>query len=211
MVNRRRFAAHHRTGALPAAVTNSPLLADRPVRASICQEISRAEVQQIPLGWSIGSDPAHGQDLCLPRSQIPLCWRHPSPREKWRRWEAWRPQNPLQGSEVLIAHVGQIRSRIDLNRLGRFAVAAIKDGLCGRNASRRRGFRVLHDCGQGVDRVLRALAGGICDVAEYPSRLDRRWPLGPPCRVAALARTKACRSPSPSRHFACLRLFVRLF
>jgi hypothetical protein len=62
--------------------------------------------------------------------------------------------------------VGQIRSRIDLNRLGRLAVAAIKDGLCGRNASRRRGFRVRHDCEQGVDRVLRPLAGGICDVAE---------------------------------------------
>jgi hypothetical protein len=62
--------------------------------------------------------------------------------------------------------VGQIRSRIDLNRLGRLAVAAIKDGLCGRNASRSRGFRVLHDCKQGVDRVLRPLAGGIRDVAE---------------------------------------------
>ena len=69
--------------------------------------------------------------------------------------------------------MGQIRSRIDLNRLGRLAVAAIEEGLRGRNASRRRGFRVLHDCEQGVDRVLCALAGGIRDVAEYPSRLDR--------------------------------------
>jgi hypothetical protein len=95
---------------------------------------------------SNGRSGASSRGGCLPPSRIFLCWRHPSPREKRRRWEARGPQNALQGSEVLIAHVGQIRSRIDLNRLGRLAVAAIKDGLCGRNASRCRRFRVRHDC-----------------------------------------------------------------
>jgi hypothetical protein len=51
---------------------------------------------------------------------------------------------------------------------------------------------------EGVDRVLRALARGIGDVAEYPSRLDRRgwfrpcrqmplWPAGSSLSVAHLA------------------------
>lgn len=49
-----------------------------------------------------------GDDSLLP-SQIFLCRRHPAPREKWRRWEIGGPQNPLQGFEVLVAQMRQIR------------------------------------------------------------------------------------------------------
>jgi hypothetical protein len=102
------------------------------------------------------------------------------------------PQNPLQCFEVLVAQVGQIWFCIDLNRLGRFAVAAIEEGLRGRNAGRRRGFRVLHYDEQGIDRILRALARGSEDIAEYSSRLNGRWPLGPSCWIAALPGPETC-------------------
>jgi hypothetical protein len=53
--------------------------------------------------------PHLGRDDSLLPSQIFLCRRHPAPREKWRRWEVGGPQNPLQGFEVLVAQMRQIR------------------------------------------------------------------------------------------------------
>ena len=69
------------------------------------QQLLHSSTSTMSLGYARLTS---GDDSLLP-SQIFLCRRHPAPREKWRRWEIGGPQNPLQGFEVLVAQMRQIR------------------------------------------------------------------------------------------------------
>ena len=67
----------------------------------------------------------------------------------------------VEGVKLLVAQQSQIYPNIDIDRLVRPAVATIQEGHRRGNASRRRGFRVFHYCGQRVDGVQRQLPSGL--------------------------------------------------
>ena len=67
----------------------------------------------------------------------------------------------VEGVKLLVAEQSQIDPVFHINRLVRFAMATIQEGHRRGNASRRRGFRVLHNCGQRVEGVQCELASGL--------------------------------------------------
>jgi hypothetical protein len=90
----------------------------------------------------------------------------------------------VEGVKLLVAEKSQINPDIDVNRLIRPSVATIQEGhRCG-NASRRRGFRVLHYRGQRVDGVKCHLASGLPCAKDDPPDLDRLGRLRPAARIA---------------------------
>ena len=71
-----------------------------------------------------------------------------------------------------------------IDSLERPSVATIQERhRCG-NAGRRRGFRVLHDCGQRVDGVQGQLASGLLYAKDDSPDLDRLGIPRPPAGVA---------------------------
>jgi hypothetical protein len=89
----------------------------------------------------------------------------------------------VEGVQLLVAEQSQINLIFHVDRLERPSVATIQEGhRCG-NASRRRGFRVLHDCGQCVYGVQCQLASGLPCAKDDPPDLDRLGRLRPAARI----------------------------
>ena len=89
----------------------------------------------------------------------------------------------VEGVKLLVAEQSQINPVFHVNRLVRFAVATIQEGHRRGNASRRRGFRVPHNCGQRVEGVQCQLASGLPYAKDDPPDLDRLGRLWPAARV----------------------------
>jgi hypothetical protein len=106
----------------------------------------------------------------------------------------------VEGVQLLVAEQSQINLVFHVHRLERPSVATIEEGHRRGNASRRRGFWVLHYCGQRVDGVQCQFASGLPYAEDDPPRLDRLGPLWPAAGVARNAGLEARAPYSAARH-----------